>query len=141
MVGYLKTKILLSHFLSQKVSFKYTPIDISEEAVKNLVTNLKNEIPGLHVKGRSGDYFDLIKDFSVNGQTKKIILFLGFFLKHSFQCFDNPCRYFSDLLFLCDFQKRPGQKFHNAFLDSSPAFTNQYLWAYYGYFSGTDDDF
>ncbi|MCD4664901.1 MAG: L-histidine N(alpha)-methyltransferase, partial [Bacteroidales bacterium] len=73
----LKTKILLSHFLSQKASFKYTPIDISEEAVKNLVTNLKNEIPGLHVNGRIGDYFDLIKDFNVNGQTKKIILFLG----------------------------------------------------------------
>ena len=33
------------------------------------------------------------------------------------------------------------EEFHIAVLDSGTAFTNQYLWAYYGYFSGTDDDF
>nr|NQU92296.1 L-histidine N(alpha)-methyltransferase [Bacteroidota bacterium] len=73
----LKTKILLSHFLNYKADFKYTPIDISEEAVKNLVTDLENEVPGLHVNGQIGDYFDLIDDFNFNGHIKKIILFLG----------------------------------------------------------------
>ena len=73
----LKTKILLSHFLSCKANFKYTPIDISEEVVKNLVTDLKTELPGLLVNELIGDYFDLIKNLNVNGQIKKIILFLG----------------------------------------------------------------
>ncbi len=73
----LKTKILLSHFLSKNIDFKYSPIDISEDAVNNLVTDLRNEIPGLKVDGLIGDYFDLIGDIKVNGYSKKIILFLG----------------------------------------------------------------
>ena len=73
----LKTKILLSHFLNQHIDFKYSPIDISEDAVKNLLSDLKNEIPELKVNGLIGDYFDLIKDIKVNGYSKKIILFLG----------------------------------------------------------------
>lgn len=73
----LKTKILLSYFLSKKVDFKYSPIDISEVAVKNLVADLENEIPDLKVAGLIGDYFDLIKEIKVNGYPKKIILFLG----------------------------------------------------------------
>lgn len=73
----LKTKILLSHFLNCKADFKYTPVDISGEAVKNLVADLNYEIPGLQVNGRIGDYFELIRDFNVNGQAKRIILFLG----------------------------------------------------------------
>ena len=73
----LKTKILLSHFLSKNIDFKYSPIDISEDSVKNLLTDLKNEIPDLKVAGLIGDYFDLIKDIKVNGYPKKIILFLG----------------------------------------------------------------
>lgn len=73
----LKTKILLSHFLKRNVNFKYTPIDISEVAVKNLVSDLKDELPGLKVNGQVGDFFDLIGGFKQNGQTKKIILFLG----------------------------------------------------------------
>ena len=73
----LKTKILLSHFLSKNIDFKYSPIDISEVAVKNLVIDLENEIPDLKVTGLIGDYFNLIKDIKVNGYPKKIILFLG----------------------------------------------------------------
>ena len=73
----LKTKILLSHFLSKNIDFKYSPIDISEDAVKNLLTDLKKEIPELKVNGLIGDYFELIKDIKVNGYSKKIVLFLG----------------------------------------------------------------
>lgn len=73
----LKTKVLLSYFLSKNIDFKYSPIDISEDAVKNLISDLKNEIPELKVNGLIGDYFDLIKDIKVNGYSKKIVLFLG----------------------------------------------------------------
>ncbi len=73
----LKTKILLSHFLDQKIDFKYLPIDISKDAVKTLVNELKIELPDLKVDGLVGDYFDLIGDIEVNGYLKKIVLFLG----------------------------------------------------------------
>lgn len=73
----LKTKILLSHFLSQNAPFKFTPIDISEEAVNSLVHDLEIEIPDLQVDGQIGDYFHLIQDLKGAGQVRKIILFLG----------------------------------------------------------------
>lgn len=73
----LKTKVLLSHFLNLGVDFKYTPIDISGEAIKSLVDDLDDELPDLKVNGRIGDYFDLIGDIKVNGYARKIILFLG----------------------------------------------------------------
>lgn len=73
----LKTKVLLSYFLSKDIDFKYSPIDISRDAVKNLLSDLKNEIPELKVNGLIGDYFELIKDIKINGYSKKIVLFLG----------------------------------------------------------------
>jgi len=73
----IKTKILLSHFLSQKAKFKYSPIDISEDSVVNLVAELNHDLPELKVNGLIGDYFDLMKKIIPNGYTKKIILFLG----------------------------------------------------------------
>lgn len=73
----LKTKILLSHFVSQNVPFRFTPIDISEDAVNMLVDDFGKEIPGLHVSGLVGDYFHLIEDLKGSNKIKKIILFLG----------------------------------------------------------------
>jgi len=71
----LKTKVLLSSLVNQKIDFKYIPIDISKKAVAGLVHDLKNQIPDLPVEGIVGDYFKLIK--KLNGQYRKIILFLG----------------------------------------------------------------
>ena len=73
----LKTKILLKHFLSKAIDFKYAPIDISEEAVKTLINDLEKELPDVKTEGLVGDYFDLISNIGVNGYTKKVILFLG----------------------------------------------------------------
>ena len=47
----LKTKILLSFLLQQKVDFKYIPIDISKKAVVNLVNDLKNRFQICRSKG------------------------------------------------------------------------------------------
>ncbi|OFY51049.1 MAG: hypothetical protein A2W85_05440 [Bacteroidetes bacterium GWF2_41_31] len=71
----LKTKVLLSSLVHQKIDFKYIPIDISKQAVADLVQDLKKQIPDLPVEGIVGDYFNLIK--KLNGQYRKIILFLG----------------------------------------------------------------
>ena len=73
----LKTKVLLSCFHDQNALFEYTPIDISEETVKNLVIDLEREFPGIRINGRVGDYFRLIEEINRYDQTKKILLFLG----------------------------------------------------------------
>jgi len=72
-----KTKILLSHFHDQNAVFEYTPIDISEETVKNLVIDLERGFPGIKINGMVGDYFHLMEEINLHDQTKKILLFLG----------------------------------------------------------------
>lgn len=73
----LKTKVLLSHLHDQNAMFEYTPIDISAEAVMNLVRDMEREIPGIKINGKVGDYFRLMEELSLYNHTKKIILFLG----------------------------------------------------------------
>ncbi len=73
----LKTKVLLSHFLDQKVPFEFIPIDISEAAITNLVIEIERELPGLKTEGKVGDYFQLMEEINRYDLTKKIILFLG----------------------------------------------------------------
>ncbi len=72
-----KTKVLLSHFLNENIEFEYIPIDISGEAVKQLVDDLENELPGLEVQGKIGDYHQILKEINAYDHTKKILLFLG----------------------------------------------------------------
>ena len=73
----LKTKVLLSHLLNKKANFEYTPIDISEQAINNLVQDLERKIPGIKINGKVGDYFHLIEKISQYNHSKKILLFLG----------------------------------------------------------------
>ena len=73
----LKTKVLLSHFLSQDCNFEYAPIDISEEAVQNLVLSVEKELPSLNIDGLVGDYFQLLDEMNQYSSIKKVILFLG----------------------------------------------------------------
>lgn len=73
----LKTKILLRYFLDQKTPFKYAPVDISEQAVENLLQDLKAEMPKLNVEGKIGDYFEWINKIDETDYPKKVILFLG----------------------------------------------------------------
>lgn len=73
----LKTKVLLSHFHDQNALFEYIPIDISEKAVKNLVTDLEHQIPQIKINGKVGDYFRLMEEINQYDHSKKILLFLG----------------------------------------------------------------
>ncbi len=73
----LKTKVLLSHFLNQDCTFEYAPIDISEDAVVNLVRSVQNEFPSLKINGRVGDYFMLLDEINRYSSTNKVLLFLG----------------------------------------------------------------
>lgn len=73
----LKTKVLLEHFLDQEADFEYMPIDISKEAVLNLVHDVKEKFPKLKTNGKVGDYFQLINEINQNYKIKKVLLFLG----------------------------------------------------------------
>ncbi|MCZ6901144.1 MAG: L-histidine N(alpha)-methyltransferase [Bacteroidetes bacterium] len=72
-----KTKVLLKHFLKEAAKFKYIPIDISGNALKSLVEDLKNNFPQLEVDGIQDDYFKALKKLNLEGNIRKVVLFLG----------------------------------------------------------------
>jgi len=72
-----KTKVLLNHFLNQQIHFEYIPIDISGDAVRQLVKALQIEFPQLVFKGKIGDYHHILEEINAIDYTKKILLFLG----------------------------------------------------------------
>ncbi|WP_420398715.1 L-histidine N(alpha)-methyltransferase [Flagellimonas sp.] len=72
-----KTKILLQYLVDNEIPFDYRPIDISQNALDQLETALKQEIPEVEINTLQGTYFDTLRDIDkVNGR-KKVILFLG----------------------------------------------------------------
>jgi L-histidine N-alpha-methyltransferase len=70
-----KTNLLLKEFLQQNADFKYVPVDISEEALNDLVSKVVNEMPQLNVTGIAGDYFDVLADLNFCESCRKVILF------------------------------------------------------------------
>jgi len=71
----LKTKILISHFISARADFSYLPIDISIHALDNLMGDLNRTYPDLQGQAINGDYFQGLR--TLNGAIPKAILFLG----------------------------------------------------------------
>ncbi len=121
----LKTKILLTHFLNQNARFTYTPIDISEAALRNLTTDINNKLPDISVNGLVGDYFQLIEEINNCGRTKKILLFLGSnignFNKTETLIFLNKLKdvmHTNDLLFIGFDLKKDPQLILNAYNDA-----------------------
>ncbi len=74
--GY-KTKILLSHFLEQKVDFEYSPIDISSNVLEQLEQSLIEELPDLDVRPLVGDYFTMLNSIENEDHHTKVVMFLG----------------------------------------------------------------
>lgn len=72
-----KTKILLEHMMRRKMSFKYTPIDISQNALDTLEKSLRMELPEIEVAPRQGTYFEVLDHLSALNGSRKVILFLG----------------------------------------------------------------
>jgi dimethylhistidine N-methyltransferase len=72
-----KTKILLSHLIDRRVDFSYIPVDISEEAVRDLSAKLKRKLPELEMHGLVAEYFSGITWLSCNGGCRNLVLFLG----------------------------------------------------------------
>ena len=74
--GY-KTKVLLKYFLKKNADFKYKPVDISSNVLETLSTELKKELPDLHVSGLRGEYFQVLQGIKKNSEKRRVVLFLG----------------------------------------------------------------
>lgn len=72
-----KTRILLRQLLKNKASFTYIPIDISTNALNNLTSSLKTELPELNTEPSQGMYFEVLKRLSNYNTRKKVIVVLG----------------------------------------------------------------
>ncbi|WP_299669088.1 L-histidine N(alpha)-methyltransferase [uncultured Polaribacter sp.] len=71
-----KTKLLLKELIRLEYNFKYAPIDISENALKNLKSNLNKEMASLEVSTKQGDYFEVLDNLKQQ-KAPKVVLFLG----------------------------------------------------------------
>ena len=72
-----KTKLLLRAFLEANMNFSYLPIDISENALQGLSSNLTKELPDLRLHPIQGTYFGSLTQIASFNSRKKVILFLG----------------------------------------------------------------
>ena len=72
----LKTFKLLEYLVNNNINFKYVPIDISQEAMDVLSERLKQRLPGIQVKPKVGDYFNILKT-NKDSKFPSLLLFLG----------------------------------------------------------------
>ena len=72
-----KTKILLGHFLEQKVPFVFRPVDISKNVLDVLQKDLEEQWPDLSVRPLHGDYFKMMEKLHSEHGHRKVVLFLG----------------------------------------------------------------
>lgn len=72
----LKTKELLKALQQNKYKFDFIPVDISQNALDQLDSSLKLELPDLTVNKKQGDYFQILESLK-DTHHPKVILFLG----------------------------------------------------------------
>lgn len=72
-----KTKILIEHFLTHDLSFRYLPIDISENILLELKSSLRATYPQLEVLPQIGEYLKQLASIPNRPNAKKVLLFLG----------------------------------------------------------------
>jgi dimethylhistidine N-methyltransferase len=72
-----KSGYLLKYLVQEGVDFTYFPVDISENVIKQLETDLPGRIPGLKVTGLNGEYLEMIEQASILSKRRKLVLLLG----------------------------------------------------------------
>ncbi|MFN2395060.1 MAG: L-histidine N(alpha)-methyltransferase [Bacteroidales bacterium] len=73
----LKSGILLKNMVKINKDFTYIPVDISRQALRDLVKKLNAELPELAVHEAAGDYFHVMHNLRQGNGKPKVILFLG----------------------------------------------------------------
>jgi dimethylhistidine N-methyltransferase len=73
----IKSVHLLKELSERKAMANYFPIDISENIIQLLNENLPEKIPGIRIKGFSGEYLEMLSETKKASSNKKLVLFLG----------------------------------------------------------------
>ena len=73
----LKTRLLLEEMLNEGTDFRYTPIDISEDALEWLSQSLLTDFPSLEIKTMHDDYFRALDKLHDETGWREVVLFLG----------------------------------------------------------------
>lgn len=121
-----KTKVLLNYMAENEVNFIYKPIDISENAVRQLSKDLAHEMPTVNVDAEVGEYFEVLERLKGFNKRKKVIMVLGSNignLKHpkaiEFLSKLKDTMLPDDLLFMGFDQKKNPQTVLNAYNDET----------------------
>ena len=79
-----KTQILIENIVNKKIDLQYYPIDISEWAIRDLVSTLKSKYANttLKVNGLVGDYFAGLENLTKNQSSRNLVFFLGITLNN-----------------------------------------------------------
>lgn len=121
-----KTKVFLEELHANESNFTYIPIDISQHAIDDLASSIKNKWPNMDVQGEQGTYFKVLKELAKYNQRPKAIIVLGSnignlshaeainFLKQ-IQEIMSP----EDLLFMGFDQKKDPLTIQNAYADTT----------------------
>lgn len=74
-----KTALLLKSFLETGLTFRYVPIDVSAEAMRQLTRTLERQVGhiGLEMQGLVAEYFDAVHWLDLNNGMRNAVLFLG----------------------------------------------------------------
>ncbi|MCR6639154.1 MAG: L-histidine N(alpha)-methyltransferase [Sporocytophaga sp.] len=73
----LKTRILLKFLMDKKAAFQYIPVDISENILRLLSSELHREFPDLILNPLCNDYFGAMSELRRFEGKRKVVLFMG----------------------------------------------------------------
>ena len=73
----IKTRLLIGEALRVQPQLRYSPIDISTEAVRASSMALVESYPALSVRAYAGDYFDVLGSHALVSDRKMLAMFMG----------------------------------------------------------------
>lgn len=73
----IKTRLLIGEALRVQKTLRYSPIDISTEAVSASSLALVESFPGLVVRAYAGDYFDVLQAHPIRSDRKALAMLMG----------------------------------------------------------------
>ncbi|PUZ30580.1 L-histidine N(alpha)-methyltransferase [Chitinophaga costaii] len=72
-----KSVHLLHQLIDNGNDYTYYPIDISSNVIAQLEQELPLRVPGLHMQGLQGEYFNMLEAASERSNRSKVVLFMG----------------------------------------------------------------
>ncbi len=73
----IKTRILIDEALRAQGSLRYSPIDISADALESSARSLADAYPQLRIRGYVADYFDVLGSPELTRERRVLAMFMG----------------------------------------------------------------